>query len=272
MIGKSQLGVLLACIACFSLPSYAAENGIHQPNIVAHRGGRKWAPENTMTAFRKSIAAGCYGIELDIHRCKSGELVVIHDETLERTTNGQGFVKDKTLTELKKLSAGAWYAKEFNEERLPTLAEVLTLIDGKLVLNIEIKNAPIAYAGLEDCLLKLLRSYKYPEKIIISSFDHEILQRIHQKAPSYKLAFLSECLFVDLPGYAKKVGATAWNPYFGELRTDSVELAHTVPLEVNVWTVNDPKQWRAMQDMKVESIITDDPVGLMEFYKSQPSN
>lgn len=243
-----------------------------RPLIIAHRGGRKWAPENTMAAFRKSLAANVDGIELDIHRCKTGELVVIHDESLDRTTDGHGLIKEKTLAELKKLSAGAWYGKEFQGEQLPLLSEVLDLIDGKLVLNIEIKNAPIAYQGIEDDLLALLAKYKYPKKIVISSFDHEVLERIHKKNRLYKVAFLGESLFIDLPGYAKQIGAQAWNPYYGELRTDSVEAAHKVPLEVNVWTVNDEKQWQSMTDMKVDGIITDDPVGLTAFYANKKSD
>ncbi len=123
------------------------------PKVFAHRGGRRWAPENTLIAFQKSLELGCDGIVLDVQRCASGELVVIHDDDLSRTTNGIGLIKDATLPELKRLSAGAWYDKEFSTERIPTLEEVLTLISGKLVINIEIKNAPVYYEGIEHDLL-----------------------------------------------------------------------------------------------------------------------
>ena len=105
------------------------------PAIVAHRGGKRWAPENSMAAFAASVEAGVDGIELDIHKCKSGELVVIHDDTLERTTNGKGYVKDKTWAELKDLDCGSWYDKSFKNERLPLLKDVLKLVDGKLTIN-----------------------------------------------------------------------------------------------------------------------------------------
>src|SRR5881394_1100240 len=101
--------------------------------VIAHRGGRKWAPENTLAAFRKSVEAGCDAVELDIHRCATGELIVIHDDDLQRTTNGGGLVKDATFAELKRLSAGEWFSPEFKSEKLPTLQEVLDLVDGKLI-------------------------------------------------------------------------------------------------------------------------------------------
>src|ERR1700679_751419 len=129
-----------------------------QPNIsvFAHRGGREWAPENTMRAFTNSLELGVDGIELDVQRCASGELVVIHDADLSRTTNGGGLVAEATLDEIKRLSAGLWFDKEFYKEKVPLLSEVLSLVSGQCLLNIEIKNAPIAYPGIEEELLELL--------------------------------------------------------------------------------------------------------------------
>jgi len=242
-----------------------------RPHVIAHRGGRKWAPENTLAAFRKSIAAGVSGIELDIHRCKSGELVVIHDDDLSRTTNGSGAIKDRTYSEISKLSAGSWFAPEFSQERVPLLRSVLELIDGRAVLNIEIKNAPTAYPGIEDNLLGLLDGYKHKEKILISSFDHEVLRRIHRKAPQYRLAFLVDGLLVDIGNYAKSIGASAWNPCLASVRGDSVAAAHAAGLEVNVWTVNDKKAWDSAIAMGVDGIVTDDPEGLLAYcYSLKP--
>lgn len=239
-----------------------------KPMVIAHRGGKKWAPENTMAGFKQSVDVKADGIELDIHKCKSGELIVIHDETLDRTTNGTGLVKDKTWSELSKLSAGLWFDKKFESERIPLLSEVLELVDGKLVLNIEIKNSPVAYEGIEDDLLKMLEGYKYPDKIIISSFDHAVIKRISSKTDKYKLAFLGDALVYDIGGYANKVGATAWHPYHGELRSDNVEQAHNNNLMVNVWTVNESKDWNRMKSLKVDGIVTDDPAGLIDYLKT----
>lgn len=239
-----------------------------RPMVIAHRGGKKWAPENTMSGFKQSIDVKADGIELDIHKCKSGELVVIHDETLDRTTNGTGLVKEKTWSELNKLSAGLWFDKKFESEKIPLLSEVLALVDGKLVLNIEIKNSPVAYEGIEDDLLKMLDAYKYPDKIIISSFDHAVLKNISSKTDKYKLAFLGDALVYDVGGYASKLGASAWHPYHGELRMDNVEQAHKNNLMVNVWTVNETKDWNRMNTLKVDGIVTDDPAGLIDYLKS----
>jgi glycerophosphoryl diester phosphodiesterase len=254
--------------ACWSTEALAADTesgGSHEPRIIAHRGGRKWAPENTMSAFRKSLDAKVYGVELDIHRCKSGELVVIHDEDVKRTTNGKGLIKDLTWSELSKLDAGTWYSPEFKNERLPLLKDVLALADGKMLVNIEIKNAPIAYPGIEDDLIKLLQDYKYPDKILISSFDHDVLKRIHEKTQRYKLALLVDGLIVDLGSYAKSVGVQGWNPGFSDMRADSVVSAHKSGLEVNPWTVNGVDEWKSALEMGVDGIVTDDPVGLQKF-------
>ena len=242
-----------------------------RPLVIAHRGGSKWAPENTMAAFAKSLKARADGVELDIHRCKSGELVVIHDETLDRTTSGKGFVKDHTLEELKKLSAGKWFDQEYAAEKLPLLEDVLKLADGKMIVNIEIKNSPVEYPGIENDLAKVLQDYKYPDKILISSFDHELIRRVHKKTPQYQVAFLDAGIIADVGDYADKIGAKAWNAGFSELRPDAVERAHKAGLAVNVWTVDGHKKWREAMDMKVDGIVTDDPAGLLEYFEDYSS-
>ncbi len=255
--------IILSASVCPAL----ADGLKKHPLVIAHRGGSKWAPENTIAAFAKSLDAHADGVELDIHRCKSGELVVIHDETLERTTDGKGFVKDKTLDELKKLSAGRWFDEQFAAEKLPVLDEVLKLANGKMIVNIEIKNSPIEYPGIEDDLAKVLQDYKYPDKILISSFDHELIRRVHKKMPQYQVAFLDAGIVADVGDYADKIGAKAWNAGFSELRADAVERAHKAGLAVNVWTVDGHKKWNEAVDMKVDGIVTDDPAGLLQFFE-----
>jgi glycerophosphoryl diester phosphodiesterase len=235
------------------------------PNVIAHRGGKVWAPENTMAAFSKSIEAGAYGIELDIHRCASGELVVIHDDDVKRTTNGVGLIKDITYPELKRLDAGSWYDAKFAQERIPLLEDVLKLVDGKLVINIEIKNTPIDYPGIDDDLIELLSSYAHVDKIIISSFDHGVVRSVHRKAPHLKTALLADALFIDLPEYARKVGTTIWHPCFGSLRPEAVVEAHSAGMQVNAWTVNDSREWSSAVAMQLDGIVTDDPPGLIAF-------
>ena len=247
-------------------PALAGDAAPKKMRVVAHRGGRRWAPENTLSAFRKSLELGVDGVELDIHRCKSGELIVCHDEDLERTTNGAGFIADKTLDELKKLDAGSWYDKNFVGERLPTLDEVLKLVQGKTEINIEIKNGFKAYPGIEDDLLKLLETYPYSDKIVISSFDHHCLLNIHKKTDKYRLAVLVDGLMVDLPDYARKIGVKNWHPGFSDITPDSVKDAHGGGLEVNSWTVNTEREFQQARDMQLDGVITDDPVGAKKFF------
>lgn len=241
---------------------------LRQPHVIAHRGGRVWAPENTMAAFRKALQAGVWGIELDVHRCATGELVVIHDHDLNRTTDGAGLVKDMSYQALKRLSAGFWFDESFRQEYVPLLAEVLRLVDGQVMLNIEIKNTPIEYHGIEDDLLALLESYQHKDKLTISSFDHQLVHSIHLKAPELRLALLADALFVDIEGYARRVGCCVWHPAFDCLRKDALDEAQRAGLEVNAWTMNLSSEWLSGAKMGLDGIVTDDPVGLTAFLET----
>jgi glycerophosphoryl diester phosphodiesterase len=241
---------------------------INPPKNFAHRGGRRWAPENTLASFKRSVDLGVDGVELDIHKCKSGELVVIHDDTVDRTTSGKGAVKSMPWSELSQLDAGSWYDKSFAGEKLPLLQQVLDMVAGRLAINVEIKNCPTDYPGIDDDLIKMLDAYPYPERIVISSFDHKIIYAISNKTKKYKLAMLGNSIICDLAAYADKVGAKCWNPEFDCVRDDSMKAAHDHGLEVNTWTVNKPEDWQRACDLKVDTIITDDPEGLKIFLQS----
>lgn len=233
--------------------------------VFAHRGGRAWAPENTMTAFRKSLEAGVDGIELDVQRCATGELVVFHDHTLDRTTNGVGYVKDCTLDELKRLSAGLWYHKDFREEKVPTLSEVLALVDGQVMLNVEIKNTPVDYPGIDDEVLELLSDYPHPDKIVISSFDNRLTKVMRKKQPEWNYAILMDGIPDDIAGMAAAIGATYWHPNHESILADACDEAKAAGLKINVWTSNDDRDWARLLKMGVDGIITDDPEGLIKF-------
>jgi len=235
-------------------------------SVFAHRGGREWAPENTIRAFTNSLELGVDGIELDVQRCASGELVVIHDEDLGRTTNGGGLVCDSSLDEIKRLSAGLWFDKEFYSEKVPQLSEVLSLVAGQCVLSIEVKNAPVQYPGIEEDLLSLLETYSSPDKVILSSFDHYVLLRLRQLLPRdspIKLALLVDAILLDLPAYAAALKVDYLHPCFGSLRKDVVDQAHQAGLKVNTWTLNSRRQWIMATQMGVDGVATDDPEELM---------
>jgi glycerophosphoryl diester phosphodiesterase len=217
-----------------------------------------------LAAFNCAIEAGCDGIELDVHRCASGELVVIHDPFLSRTTNGAGMVSDASLPELKRLSAGAWYDKEFAQEKIPTLEEALQFIDGRAVVNIEVKMVPYEYANIEDDLLLTLSQYAHPETLIVSSFDHNFLQRFSSLDAGIDLALAAACVFLDLAGYAAKLGAKYWHPKFEDMCDTSVQVAQQAGLMVNAWVVNEPYQWSMAIKWGLDGIITDDPQPLID--------
>jgi glycerophosphoryl diester phosphodiesterase len=218
--------------------------------------------------MKRSVEAGVYGIEIDVHKCKSGELVVlhggIHGGDVSHHTEGTGLVKDMTWDELKVLRLGK-EPGELRGQRIPTLGEIFEAINGRCVLNIEVKNAPWQYENFADDLIAEIAKYKADRRVVLSSFDHGILRELHRKAPHLKLGLLIDGLIVDIGSYARKIGFQCWHPYLGELRADYMKEAHDAGLEVNVWTANSEAEWDLSLELGVDGICTDDPVGLMKY-------
>lgn len=233
--------------------------------MLAHRGGRKWAPENTLAAFERSLQAKVAGVELDVQRCSSGELVVFHDADLGRTTNGVGLVRDVTLDELKRLSAGRWFDESFHTERIPTLKEVLDMLGNSMMINIELKNLPIEYPQIEEDLLETLKDFPYRDNLIISSFDHKLLRNLHLLDPSLKIGLLGSSLFIELEEYAGKIGASYLIAEGECIRKDGVDEAHQCGMQVFLWTLNNVRDWSFAIKIGADGIITDDPEGLTAY-------
>lgn len=243
------------------------------PYIIAHRGASKAAPENTMAAFHKAVKQGATWIELDVHLTKDQEIVVIHDEKVDRTTNGEGWVKDLTLKELKKLDAGKWFSKKFKGERIPTLKEVIEFAKQKnIYLNIELKNAIIQYEELEEKVIQLIQLYDFVEKVIISSFNHFGLQKVKKINSSVKTGILYAIGFVEPWEYAKKLGADAIHPIFYSINTEMVSEAKQRGLLVHPYTVDRKEDLLAMIEAQVDGIITNVPDQLIEIYKNKKIN
>src|SRR5919109_869691 len=149
--------------------------------VIGHRGAMGYCPENTRVSFERALALGADWIELDVHLTRDGVLAVMHDDRVDRTTNGHGFVKDLSSAELRRLDAGAWYAPEYAGERVPTLDEVLVWARGRgTVVDIEIKNVPMYYAGIESAVVKALDKTGMAEQVIVISFDHRAVQRVKE--------------------------------------------------------------------------------------------
>lgn len=228
--------------------------------VWAHRGASGYYPENTMSAFQEAVKQKADGIELDVHLTKDGYLVVCHDETLNRTTNGKGFIKQYDLYELKQLDAGSWFDKKFKGEKIPLLEEAIDLVKkSNMELNIEIKAGSIFYPGIEEKVLKMIDKYGIRDKVIISSFDHYSLVKIKSMDKDIKTGILySEALYRPTD-YLKTTGANALHPNYITLTKDIVEEAHSLGVEINTYTVNKEEHIRMIKAMNVNSIITNYP-------------
>ncbi len=220
---------------------------------VGHRGAKGYEPENTLRSFEKAIELGADMIEFDVHVCRSGEIVVIHDEDVSRTTNGKGKVVDKSLAELKALNAG-------KGERIPTLEEVLDLCNGRIKLDIELKgyNCAIGVADVIDRYVKtngLKRS-----DILVTSFEHDtLLMQFHEASPETPLGFLFRRAPDDFAEKAVKLGAEYLVLYHKYANKKIVERAHDAGLKVIVWTVNKPNEIERARKLVVDGIASDFP-------------
>lgn len=237
---------------------------LEYPLVIAHRGYSLRYPENTLLAFEKAIESGARMIELDVTLTRDRELVVIHDDTLDRTTNGRGRVADHTLAELKRLDAGGWFSNRFSGEPIPTLAEVLARVAGRVAVNIEIK--PEAYEAhhpddaVERQVWNLVRHRHVSGDVLVSSFDRRPLAELARMDRPPALAFLTEGI-ADSGAFevCRAVGAFSWNVDHRHLTRDRIEKAHGLGLRVFAFTVNAPNEISALIHAGVDGIFTDDP-------------
>jgi len=226
----------------------------------AHRGASGYFPENTMLAFQEGVKMGATGLETDVQMTKDGVLILIHDETLNRTTNGKGFVKDYTYQEIAELDAGSWYKRSFRGEKIPTLRELLEFVkDKNIMLNLELKNTLIPYHGMEELVLQLIKEYKVEKKIIISSFNHYSIVKVKKLNNKIKTAILyTEGLFHP-ERYAKYVGANAIHPYYLAINEEIVKEVKKEKILINPFTVNKEEDMLNLIKMGVDGIITNYP-------------
>lgn len=234
----------------------------YRPLNIGHRGAGGLAPGNTLAAFQVALDLGIDGVELDVQRCRTGEVVVIHDLTVDRTTNGTGAVKDLSLAEIKALDAGSHFGPRFAGERIPTLAEVLDLVGDRLLVNVELKSSSPRTDGLEAEVIRLIRERNLERHVLTSSFNPFALWRTRRLAPDLKLGLLYAH---NLPLPLRR----AWLAFLShpEARHPDYPLVDELLMaqarshgwQVNTWTVNEPDDMRRMMDLGVDGIITDRP-------------
>jgi glycerophosphoryl diester phosphodiesterase len=226
---------------------------------IAHRGASALAPENTMSGFETALELGADALELDLHLTRDNEIVVIHDYTLDRTTDGSGPVHERSLEELKRLDAGRWFGPAFAGERIPTLSEVLDRFVGKVPLALEVKAGSTFFPGIEEKVVSALRERAAIDQAAVASFDHYALRRLKEIEPTIRTAALLVGRPVSLSALAGPAKADGLALEASFVTKTEVEACRAAGLQLVVWVVNDPAQMRHFIKLGVDGIITDRP-------------
>ncbi|WP_353989086.1 glycerophosphodiester phosphodiesterase [Pediococcus argentinicus] len=227
--------------------------------VIAHRGSSGIRPENTIPAFIKAIEEGADGIETDVHLSKDGAMIIMHDETVDRTTNGTGRIFDKTLSELKQLDAGAYFGYEYLGTRIPTLQEAVELLikmDFKGEFNLELKTDKIQYPGIEEQVAEYFKNTEIPFHLIYSSFRPKTVQLIHKLCPDTEAASLFKLRTKSAKKFAKSKLIQDWHPSIAWVRSHRFFLPR---IQLRPWTVNSEDDMRYCYKRKLKGIITDHP-------------
>ena len=233
---------------------------IRETKVWAHRGASGYRPENTMEAFELAIKQGADGIELDVHTSADGQLIVIHDETVDRVTDGTGLVGEKTLKVLKELKVSTSAELE-GIYRIPTLQEVLDLMrTTDMMVNIELKNSICFYPGMEEKVLKAVKEMKMEEQLIYSSFNHYSLLKMKQLDSQVQTGILFSDGWVNPAMYAKNLGINAVHPAVYHLKYPQFrEEVKRAGLKMHVWTADKPEHIQLVKEAGAEAVITDYP-------------
>lgn len=238
----------------------------HRPQIFAHRGAKSVAPENTLPAFQRALEMGADGIELDVQCTRDGEMVVIHDFTVDHTTNGVGKVANFTYAEIAQLDAGAHFSQEFAGTPIPTLAQVFDLLGDRCQVNIEIKSIAADGGPEVKAVVNFIQSRRLHDQVIVSSFNPISLIAMRWYDPKIALGLL----YMDgLPIFLRRawlgplIAPEALHPHYKMIDAEYMHWAHRQGHYVNTWTVNDLADAKRLADLGVDTIISDVPDVLM---------
>jgi len=233
-----------------------------RPLNFGHRGASHRAPANTLAAFRKAADLGADGIELDVQLSRDGALVVIHDFSLEATTDGHGLVRTKTLAELRQLHAGSRFDAAFAGERIPTLQEVIEAVGDRLLLNIELKTPALGDDGLARRVVRLVEERGLAERVVLSSFNPLAIWRARRLNPAIAtgLIYSARMRFLPLrPRLRHWRRPSALHPHHSLVDGGYMDWARAHGYRVNVWTVDEPAEMRRLIQLGVDVIITNEP-------------
>jgi len=234
--------------------------------VIAHRGFSGQAPENTLVAIRQAIEVGADMVEIDVTVTADGHVILLHDETLDRTTNGQGLPTTMTLDEIRELDAGSWFAPEYAGERIPTLTEVLDTVKDRILINVEIKSEAVEH-GVVPKVAALIVEHGMRDQVVVSSFSPEALRLMKITDPAVITATLfNKELHTDLDPLEiiQEVGSREFNISGKRLTVAMVERCHKHGFPVAVYTVNEPNELLLLMEMGVDAIFTDHPDLMIE--------
>lgn len=233
------------------------------PLLLAHRGFSGEYPENSPLAFQMAVEkTGADGFESDVHLTRDGRLVIFHDDLVNRTSNGTGYVRDHTYEEMRALDIGAWKSPAFAGQHIWTLEELLDFCtETHMRLNLELKNSKVFYPGLERRVIDEIVRRKMQEQVFVSSFNHVSMQRFKELCPEIETGLLYGDPLWDMENYLSISNADNIHPRFELLRyqPELAELFHGRGMKINVWTVNEEADIREMAARGVDGLISNYP-------------
>lgn len=232
--------------------------------IIGHRGFRAKYPENTIVSFQAALDAGADMIELDVRLSKDKQLVVIHDDDLDRTTSGKGPVNQYTMSELKRLDAGSWFDSRFSDERLPALADTLKLVRGHGLINVEIKagsdETDPLILKMGEMLVDVIRQENAEKTVLVSSFNKTVLKRVSRMSHPPALGVLTKYgEKQDALAICKMMNAFSWHPYYLDVDEEIILTMHRLGIKVLPYTINSEPEIVHLFKMGVDGVFTDNP-------------
>lgn len=239
---------------------------LDRPLVIGHRGAMAMAPENTLASFREALAQGADGLECDVHLTRDGQVVVMHDFTLDRTSTGTGAIAAHTLADLGSLDAGRWYDPRFAGEPIPTLAMTLELLASEsrrlnrpLVMVIELKAGSRRYPGIEQAVIRALAAHELTGRAVLISFDHHAIHEAKRLEPRVAGGVLYYAQPVHAPMLAQAANADALGPSAELVSAEEVASAHAAGLKVFAWTATDPEAARRLARVGVDAMGANAP-------------
>ncbi len=242
--------------------------------VIAHRGFSGRAPENTLIAIERAISVGAEMVEVDVTVTADGHVICLHDETLDRTSSGSGLPGEFTLKEIKTLDAGSWFAPEFAGERVPTLAEVLGAVKGRILINVEIKPEAVEH-GVVPKVADLINLHEMIDQVVVSSFAPEALRLMKIVDPAVITASLfNKEIHTDRDPLEiiQEVGSRGLNVSGGRVTPEMVDRCHSHQIPVAVYTINDALEMRRMMELGVDAVFSDHPDRMLEVTAESPGS